>query len=245
MYQNYIFDLYGTLVDIRTDESGDEFWSAVADVYNQNGATYTWDEIKKLYYFYANREHKKVKLLHPFYRHVEINLNNVFSKLYSRKGVHANNDLLNTTTLEFRRASTIFIRLYDGVLDLLQSLKTADKRIYLLSNAQRCFTYPELIALGIDKYFDGILISSDCACKKPQKAFFDILLKRFGIDKSKSVMIGNDCITDMEGAYHAGLDSLYIHQEISTPLENNLLRCNYSVMDGDVTKIKQILLKLN
>lgn len=243
MYQNYIFDLYGTLVDIRTDESGDKFWSTVADVYSKNGANYTAQEIEQCYHLYAKREHNKVKFLHPFYRHIEINLEHVFSKLYHKKGVRADKDLIDSTALEFRRASTIFIRLYDGALDLLQSLKNADKRIYLLSNAQRCFTYPELVALGIDEFFDGILISSDCACKKPQKAFFDMLLRRYKIDKSKSVMIGNDCISDMEGAHYAGLDSLYIHQEISTELENNPLRCNYSVMDGDVTKIKEILLK--
>ena len=26
MYSNYIFDLYGTLIDINTDESSNEFW---------------------------------------------------------------------------------------------------------------------------------------------------------------------------------------------------------------------------
>lgn len=243
MYQSYIFDLYGTLVDIHTDESGDKFWSTVAEVFSANGANYTTQEIEQCYHLYAKREHKKTKWLHPFYRHIEINLENVFKKLYHKKGVRADKDMLNSTALKFRQASTIFINLYDGALDLLQSLKNADRRIYLLSNAQRSFTYPELVALKIVDYFDGILISSDCACKKPQKAFFDMLIRRFDIDKSKAVMIGNDCISDMEGAYFAGIDSLYIHQDISTPLENNLLRCNYSIMDGDVTKIKQLLLK--
>ena len=45
MFKNYIFDLYGTLIDIRTDESGDEFWDKVADIYKSYGATYTAKEM--------------------------------------------------------------------------------------------------------------------------------------------------------------------------------------------------------
>ena len=28
-YENYIFDLYGTLIDIRTDENKPEFWEKI------------------------------------------------------------------------------------------------------------------------------------------------------------------------------------------------------------------------
>ena len=40
----------------------------------------------------------------------------------------------------FRCCSTRYIKLYDGVIDLLDTLKARGKRIYLLSNAQRKFT---------------------------------------------------------------------------------------------------------
>jgi FMN phosphatase YigB (HAD superfamily) len=29
-YRNYIFDFYGTICDIRTDEASDEFWEKTA-----------------------------------------------------------------------------------------------------------------------------------------------------------------------------------------------------------------------
>lgn len=242
MYQNYIFDLYGTLIDIRTDESGDKFWSKVAEIYKKNGASYTPSELKRCYYKFAECEKCIGRLTHPLYKHIDIKLEKVFSRLYKRKGITPTDELIAKTAVSFRKASTNFIKLYDGVIDLLESLKKAGKNVYLLSNAQRCFTYPEMQELGLVKYFDGILISSDCYCSKPQKAFFDILLKRYKLDKSKSVMIGNDCISDMLGAKSAGIDSLYIHQEISTPLEGKQLFCNYKIMDGDVTKIKEYLL---
>ena len=243
MYQSCIFDLYGTLVDIRTDEGTDEFWDKVAEIYKSNGAQYESEELRALYLHYAKLQDKLPRILHPFCRDIEIDLKRVFDKLYRVKGVKADDKIIAETALQFRKASTQFIRLYDGVLDLLDSLKNAGKKIYLLSNAQSCFTIPELEMLGIINYFDGILISSDCGCKKPGKRFFDILLRRYKIDKSTAIMIGNDCYSDMLGAENAGLASLYIHQEISTPLEGNKLVCNYSVMDGDVSKMKQYLIK--
>lgn len=244
MYKNYIFDLYGTLIDIRTDESADKFWEKVAQIYKSHGAQYDAMELKQHYHRIAKSEEHLEHFAHPFYKNIEIDLEHVFKRLYQRKGVKADQKIIDDTAVKFRKASTEFITLYDGVIDLLESLKKSGKKIYLLSNAQRCFTYPELVELGIVKYFDGIFISSDHSCCKPSRVFFDKLLKKFNLEKNESIMIGNDCISDMGGAKKAGLDALYIHQEISTPLEGNELYCNYKIMDGDVTKIKEYILQV-
>ena len=47
-YDNYVFDLYGTLVDIHTDENCDLLWEKLAMFYGYYGANYTPDELKKL-----------------------------------------------------------------------------------------------------------------------------------------------------------------------------------------------------
>lgn len=242
MYQNCIFDLYGTLIDIRTDESGDKFWNDVVNIYKSHGASYTAEEIEHHYHRIARSETHLEHIVHPLYSHIEIDLERVFKRLYFRKGVHATKAVIDDTAVRFRKASTKLLKLYDGVIDLLKSLKEAGKSVYLLSNAQRCFTYPELCELGLVDYFDGIFISSDLSCCKPSKIFFDKLFKTYNLKKSESIMIGNDCISDMQGAHNAGVDGLYIHQEISTPLEGKELICNYKIMDGDVTKIKEYLL---
>lgn len=44
--------------------------------------------------------------------------------------------------------------------------------------------------LGITKYFDDILISSDYHTKKPDKRFFHILLERHKLDVSHSCISG-------------------------------------------------------
>ena len=48
-YDNYIFDLYGTLVDIHTDESDTAIWEKLAMFYGYYGALYETKELKERY----------------------------------------------------------------------------------------------------------------------------------------------------------------------------------------------------
>ena len=242
MYQNYIFDLYGTLVDIRTDEWQPALWKKLAILYGYHGAHYTYKELGAAYGELIDKEKKAVRRRHPEYTVIDIKIEKVFRSLYTRKGVRPSKSLVLFTAEAFRCYSTKFVVLYDGVIDLLDSLKANGKRVYLLSNAQRCFTENELNMLGLTPYFDGICISSDEECSKPDPQYYGILFDRYGLKKEESIMIGNDYLADIGGAADFGIDSLYIHQAISPEIKGKL-RSNYKVMDGDVYKIKKLILK--
>ena len=49
MYKNYIFDLYGTLIDINTDEWSIDIWEKMAIYYGYKGAHYTAEELNEEY----------------------------------------------------------------------------------------------------------------------------------------------------------------------------------------------------
>ena len=73
----------------------------------------------------------------------------------------------------------------------------------------------ELERLGLDGLFDGVYLSSDCGCKKPDPRFFQTLLRQRGIDPGQAVMIGNDGICDVQGAKAVGLAAVYIRSNLS------------------------------
>ena len=100
--------------------------------------------------------------------------------------------------------------LYPDTFACLNGLKKAGKKLYLLSNAQRSFTWQELESTGLIPYFDGILISSDEGCMKPDPQFYEICCKRYQLEKAQSVMIGNEMGSDMAGAKAVGIDGFYI-----------------------------------
>lgn len=239
MYKNYIFDLYGTLVDIHTDEEGTEIWEKLRLFYGYYGAVYTPDELKKAY---KSLTEAKEKSNYGYEAYPEIQIDTVFSTLYSAKGVQADTSLVVHTGQFFRVLTTEYIRLYEGVTGMLQQLRCKGKKIYLLSNAQRIFTEYELRVLGISQYFDGILISSDYGVKKPDRRFFEILLEKYHLNPKECIMIGNDAKTDIAGAANMGMDTCYIHSNIS-PEYDIEVGATYVQMEMNIEKVCKILIE--
>ncbi|MBQ9679172.1 MAG: HAD family hydrolase [Ruminococcus sp.] len=238
MYNNIIFDLYGTLIDIRTDEYSIDFWRKAVQVFAMGGASFSPGELRTSYIKYVKRAYRRQKLTHLTYKYLDIDLLQVFRQLYKDKGVDADEMLLRDTAHRFREDSTQFIRLYDGVIELLEGLREAGKKIFLLSNAQESFTIPEMDELGILGYFDGIMISSEEGVCKPQRQFFEKLIEKYHLDPKECLMVGNDKNSDMQGAKSAGIDGLYIHQEISPEVKDESeIHARWKIMDGDVRKI--------
>lgn len=224
-YRNYIFDLYGTLVDIRTDETERKLWEHLSLFYGYYGARYEAQELQQAYLASVQGKEKALSQEHAVqYSHEaypEIPIEEVFQELYEAKGVRAAKLLAIHTGQMFRAYSTKYIRLYDYAQELLTALREAGRGVYLLSNAQRIFTENELFYLGIHDLFDGILISSDHGCRKPDERFYRILLDRYGLKPEESLMIGNDMATDIAGAKQVGMDSFYIHSAISPKLQQD------------------------
>ncbi len=242
MYRNIIFDLYGTLVDIRTDEFSLDFWRKAVQVFAMGGASFSPGELRSSYSRYVKWAMRFERLKHPTYKHVDLDLLEVFRKLYADKGITADELLLRDTAHRFRTDSTLMIGLYDGVTDLLEGLKQAGKGVYLLSNAQESFTIPEMDELGILPYFDGIMISSEERVCKPQRQFFEKLLEKYHLDPQECLMVGNDKNADMKGAKAVGIDGLYIHQEISPEVkEESEVEARWKIMDGNVRRILDII----
>ncbi len=235
MYKNYIFDFYGTLVDIRTDESKAVLWEKMSEIYSAWGAVYTAEELKKEYKKLVEAEAEKLP------EHGEPDLRTVFADLFKNKDVACDESMVKGIAITFRALSREKLYVYEGVKEALSELKKKGKGVYLLSNAQTDFTRPEIEMMGLTEYFDDIFISSEAGYKKPSKEFYKRLLDTFSLDPKTCLMVGNDETADIAGAVIMGMDSLYLHTECSPELEEES-KATYVVMDGDWKKVSKILL---
>lgn len=233
-YSNYVFDLYGTLVDIHTEENDPVLWKKLALFYGYYDAVYEPEELKQAYGALIKSKEAELKQTldgDARYSHEaspEIEITEVFRELYARKGVETDEALAVHTGQFFRVLSTEYVRTYPGTEAMLQGLRENGKKVYLLSNAQRIFTEYEMHVLGIAKYFDAILISSDYKTKKPDKRFFDVLMDRYALNAKETLFIGNDSNTDIAGAQTVGLDTFYVHSNIS-PAKDLAENATYAV----------------
>ena len=211
-YQNYIFDLYGTLVDIHTDEHSPSFWKNCAALFADYGAAYRYHELKDAYFaIIAQLEEEKKEAGH----HIEIDIYDVFMELYRQKDIKADRKLIERTAEGFRTLSICRLRLYAGAKDLLMTFRKKGKKVFLLSNAQTLFTVKEMKDLGIYDLFDAIFISSACGYKKPDLCFLRQLIESFDLKTGDCLMIGNDLYSDILTAREAGMDSYYIRSRLS------------------------------
>lgn len=212
-YTDLIFDLYGTLVDIHTEE-GSLVWEKTALYFGYYGAHYSGEGLKAA--FDAEMTRREASAGQSYEVFPEIPFDSVLAELFRAKGITENAVALGRNAAQiFRIASTEYIRLYDGVLDALDKLRSHGYRLWLLSNAQRVFTACELQLLGLDEQFDGIFLSSDYECRKPDIRFFRIPLDEHRLDSKSCLMIGNDRETDIAGAKAAGLSTLYLHTNLT------------------------------
>ena len=243
MYTDLIFDLYGTLVDIHTEENA-EVWEKTALFFGYYGAHYSPRELESA--FTAQISLRKSKAGQSYECFPDIPFHEVMADLFRSKGIEENADTLGIQAAQlFRIASTEYIRLYPKVLESLDLLRKKGYRLWLLSNAQEVFTRYELRHLGLWDAFDGVYISSCFGFRKPDVRFFRSLLEEQQLDPKQCLMIGNDRETDIAGAKAAGLDTFYMHTALTPNDQSPADPANPMEFEGDDwERIAEILCKL-
>lgn len=252
-YTDLVFDLYGTLVDIHTEES-ETVWEKTAIFFGFWGARYSTPELYRA--FRGILREKEAKAGQSYEMYPDIPFEEIMAQLFREKGITEIADALGIQAAQLFRISSIdYIKLYPHVLKALSALRKKGYRLWLLSNAQAIFTAYELRHLGLDKAFDGIYLSSDYRCRKPDIRFFRALTEEQKLDASRCLFIGNDRSTDIAGAQNAGMATLYMHTALTpadqAPADPALLPgscgadCRHFEFEGDNwQELTQILLDL-
>lgn len=198
---DFLFDLYGTLLDIWTDEEKPSLWENCSVLLGEEASSGA--RIKKEYHD-ACKKYADERA----HRFVEFDLLRVFEDMLENHGLDRGK--APELARQFRLYSRERISLFPCVTEMLGALKALGAGVYLVSNAQSCFTLDELDEMGLTSLFDGILISSDAGVKKPCREIFDIAFEKFSLDPCDCYYVGNDLHDDVLGAHGAGLKTVYI-----------------------------------
>ncbi len=201
--RNFVFDLYGTLVDISTDECSQKFWKRFTGYAAEKfGAG---EGLKREY----------DALLGAYGGFDEPDICAVLKLATERSGGTMTVRQSREAAEMFRALSTRRLKLYKGAEDLLKTLCLRGARMFILSNAQAAFTLPELKKLNILQYFQGVELSSQFGQKKPSPAFFNYLISKYSLNVAQTIYIGNDIFADIVPAAALKLKTAYIFSGIS------------------------------
>lgn len=102
---------------------------------------------------------------------------------------------------------------YPGLLSTLDRLKQRGVALGLISNGYGQFQSDNLRALGIEPFFDEILISEWEELRKPDPAIFHRALSRLGISAENALFVGDHPDNDIRASQAAGMKAVWKRNE--------------------------------
>lgn len=194
-----LFDIYGTLIDIRTDEHRDDIFEALSRFLGYRRVFISGQALKELYFSELNQQFAQSRERHP-----EVDVAAAFEHALRDHGRMADRYLTMITAQLYRALSRGRFGLFSDTFWTLTKFRKEFK-MGIVTDAQRLYCKPELRALRIEDFFDAVAISSDYGFRKPDPRLFHIALAALDAKASESAYIGNKYETDIAGAKAAGL----------------------------------------
>jgi putative hydrolase of the HAD superfamily len=196
-----IFDVNGTLIDILTDEGDESIYRAIGHFLSYQGIYLHRGQVRDLYYAIMEKQRRASPEVHYEFDAVQVwreflAVNSVAAAALAPAKL-AQMPLFLAEM--YRGISRRRLQLYPGVKAVLDELQSRFK-LAVLSDAQSAWARPEMRALGIDSYFDPIIISGDHGFRKPDRRLFEAALAGMGLEAGDVVFVGNDLYRDVFGA---------------------------------------------
>ncbi len=186
-----IFDLFGTLIDGRSDElAHEELSKFLAEVH---GMAFDPDEHLSLYRRLIEG-HDISSADAVWAALVALSKQKGFEIAVSRKDIE-------TIHAEFHGRYAL---VYEDAEEALKKAKSAVGKLGLVSDADATVAGAILDALGFRKYFDVVVTSGELGIKKPDPKLFVEAARRLRVSTRECAVVG-DSWKDVEGGKKAGM----------------------------------------
>ncbi|GAB4244480.1 MAG: HAD family hydrolase [Acidobacteriota bacterium] len=194
-----LFDIYGTLIDIHTNETKDEIFEDLSRFLEYRRIFISPQTLKELYFAELHQQFARSRERYP-----EVDVLRAFDHVLRDRGRSSDRYLAVLVTQLYRALSRERFQLFPDTFWTLTEFRK-HYRIGIVTDAQRLYCCPELRSLRIEDFFDAIVISSDYGFRKPDPRLFHIALAALDARPEETAYIGNKYETDLLGAKAAGL----------------------------------------
>ena len=116
-------------------------------------------------------------------------------------------DSMNT---EYMRTCPHKGLLCEGAIELLNYLVSRKYRLSIISNGFSLTQRTKLESSGLSGYFEKIFTSEWAGSSKPKPIIFRKAFSCLNAPKSRSIMIGDDPVSDIRGAANFGIDQIMV-----------------------------------
>jgi len=116
----------------------------------------------------------------------------------------------------FFKAYVETFELRDGAKKLLKQSQQKGK-VGLISNFTHApVIYSSLRHLGINAFFNVVVVSEENGWRKPSGKIFEDALNKLEVEAKEAVYIGDSPVEDIKGAKEAGLKTIFVPSQFNT-----------------------------
>ena len=207
-----LFDLYGTLVDIWTDEDDPSVYYTLCKFLRYYGVSLDPMDLAARY-----QESAAAHLMEHPIPYAEIDVFLVFEEILSDALKKSPERSLVIWFARLFRSLTIRrLGLFPDTQPALDALG-ATYRLSLVTDAQWVFSEPEIRFLGLEKYLETVVLSSRYFIRKPDPQIYAHALRAMKLQPSQALYVGNDLYNDVPGPQAIGMPVALIQREGPPP----------------------------
>lgn len=221
-YDVVLIDIDDTLFDFRQSS-----FEALERAFACRGVSFTWADMPG-YEVYNDR-------LWRAFERGEVPKPLIFTErfrlYFAERGLDIDPDAFNHDYLLYLAEGYAFM---PHCRELLEALH-GKCRVYVVTNGDTYAQESRIARSGLAHLFDGVFISEQLGCRKPEKVFFDRVFSIIGDDcRSRAILVGDSLSSDMQGGRNAGIATCYYGRA-----ENADDRCDYVI--GDLLELLPIV----
>ena len=199
-YDVVLIDIDDTLFDFRQSS-----FEALERAFARRDVSFTWEDMPA-YEVYNDR-------LWRAFERGEIPKPLIFTErfrlYFAERGLDIDPEAFNHDYLLYLAEGYAFM---PHCRELLEALH-GKCRVYVVTNGDTFAQESRIARSGLAHLFDGVFISEQLGCRKPEKVFFD-----------RAILVGDSLSSDMQGGRNAGIATCYYGKA-----ENADDRCDYVI----------------
>jgi len=203
-----VFDCYSTLIDIKTNEDKNEIFHYLSLYLQYYGAKVDAAKLKSALTLERDRYVQSKGEQYP-----EVDLEVVFGNILTKEG-SGNPFLAESSCKLLRVLSRERFELFPDSIPVLKEIERSGYPLGVVSDAQKVFCLEEAEILGLNRFFDCIVLSTQFGFRKPDPRLFTIACALVDIPPVDAVYIGNDPETDVKGAKQIGMRAILLDRNL-------------------------------
>jgi putative hydrolase of the HAD superfamily len=230
-----IFDLWGTLVKDEDIKESKKFLNKLNKIYlSIKGINSVYNYLYKLSKKPSTKPNielqGRINFISKFFKIItgeyqeslkkqeQMELDKVFNGVLNSFNIKLNNSQLIEVLGEYYKSWSNITKLYDDVIPTLVYIHNKGIKLALISNTvfEGKLHDRDLKRLGIFKYFDFIIYSSDVGVRKPNPKIFKVALEKLRVSPDKAIFVGDRLYDDIKGAKSVGMTAILKEKETYT-----------------------------